>query len=160
MKKFIIPIICMCFLLSACDVKTADDIVERDQEIQMREAYAQTGLPALTNFQEKKLMKMIYELRDREDLINYAYLYNEMTGDLVYLGKCIGYGLPYATQYSNPQRVESWNKSITLPQPEPNGLFMPESAQATWLMLVDPETNEPRPVFVEPNLIISPFKLK
>jgi hypothetical protein len=147
--------------LAGCDTQQSTDRVERiETEKQMKEAYAQTGLPAITNFQEKKLMKMIYELRDREDLINYAYLYNEMTGQLVFLGRCVGYGLPYATQYSNPEKHGEWGGMPNMPQPEPNGLFMPESAQATWLMLVDPQTNEPRPVFVEPNLLISPFKLK
>ena len=161
MKKYIILLIFPMLFLTGCFEATSDDIVKIEQEKQMQEAYAQTGLPAITNFQEKKLMKMIYELRDREDIVNYAYLYNEMTGQLVFLGKCVGYGLPYATQYSNPEKYEYHGRhSVTLPQPEPNSLFMPESAQATWLMLVDPATGEPRPVFVEPNLLISPFKLK
>jgi len=29
----------------------------------------------------------------------------------------------------------------TIPQPDPNGLFMPDGLSATWLMMIDPETN-------------------
>lgn len=40
-----------------------------------------------------------------------------------------------------------------------NGLFMPQGLSATWLMMIDPQTNEPRPVYVEPEIIVSPFPL-
>lgn len=164
MKKYLLSLLVLPLLfLTGCKISSvgsADGAIQRMQEVQMKEAVAQTGLPSVNNFQEKKLVKMLYELRDQEDFITYVYLYNQMAGDLVYLGKAIGYGIPYAAQYSNPERVGVWAESPNMPQPEPNGLFMPESAQATWVMLVDPKTNEPRPVFVESDLIISPFRLK
>ena len=40
----------------------------------MAEMHAQVGMPNITNFQEKKWAKMIFELRDKSDLITYAYL--------------------------------------------------------------------------------------
>ena len=136
----------------------------------MREANRQAGYPAIVNFQEKKLMKQIYELRDSEKLICYAYLYNRNEGKVgQFLGKCIGYGLPYSTQFSNPHKLVDVtdfgiysfqsNNAATLPQPEPNGLFMPDGLSATWLLLIDPENGKPRPVYVEPEIIVSPFKL-
>jgi prepilin-type N-terminal cleavage/methylation domain-containing protein len=82
----------------------ADKQVQVQQEASMKEAVRQTGLPAIRNFQEKKMMKMLYELRDREDLVCHAYLVNQFTGKVgQYIGKCIGYGLPASTQYSNPE---------------------------------------------------------
>lgn len=149
---------------------TTEVDIQSKTEAAMSEANRQVGMPAIVNFQEKKLMKQIYELRDQEDLVCHAYLFNKMTGEVgQYLGKCIGYGLPYSTQFSNPQRVvdvhdfgvESYesNASAVIPQPEPNGLFMPEGLSATWLLLIDPETNKPRPVYIEPEIIVSPFKL-
>ena len=138
-------------------------------EQQMNEANHQVGYPAIKNFQEKKLMKLIYELRDQEDLICYAYLYNRNTGRVgQFLGKTIGYGIPYSTQYSNPQKPfkvtgrfgqYADDQAVTIGQPEPNGLFMPDGLSATWLIMLDPETNEPHPVYVEPEIIVSPFKL-
>lgn len=158
-------------LFVGCDTEakkpSADAITQARQERQMKEATAQAGLPAIKNFQEKKMMKMLYELRDREDLVCYAYLVNEINGEVgQFLGKCIGYGLPASTQYSNPQKIIV-NKYVSqggyaygvLPQAEPNGLFMPEGLSATWLMMIDPKSGDPRPVYIEPSIIVSPFPL-
>lgn len=152
------------FALCSCEEFEADSNKEasRKQEQIMREVNAEVGMPAITNFQEKKIAKMIFELRDREDLICYAYIVNHMTGKLVFVGKCMGYGLPYSTQYTNPMKtVEGhWKEQFaTIPQADPNGLFMPEGLSATWLMMIDPDTNEPRPVYLEPEIVVSPFKL-
>jgi len=160
--------------LNGCDktVKpSADKELANQTELAMQEANRQVGMPAIVNFQEKKIMKQIYELRDQEDYICYAYLFNAFTGEVgQFIGKCIGYGLPYSTQFSNPEKVVSGGRMLgytastvesilAIPQPEPNGLFMPEGLSATWLLLIDPETNEPRPVYIEPEILVSPFPL-
>jgi len=168
MKKYLLIPLFIPFFLTGCSniPVTTDQEVSLKQEAVLSEANRQTGLPNIINFQEKKLLKMIYELRDQENLVNYAYLYNEMSGKLVYLGECVGYGIPYSTQYSNPESVQKFvhDSGTTfrydvLPQAEPNGLFMPSSASGTWVMLVDPSTKKPRPVYIEPNVLISPFQL-
>lgn len=149
------------FLLAGCDMTpTADDVQREATEQAMKEAEARVGMPAVVNFQERKLAKMIFELRDREDLITYAYVVT-WQGELIFIGQCIGFGLPYSVQYTNPERriYGSSGGTVTLPQPDPNGLFMPEGLSATWLMMIDPETNEPRPVYVEPEIVVSPFPL-
>ena len=167
MKKFFVwaaALVCM----SSCgmEIKTnADVAAAKQQELMMQEAHSELGLPAISNFQEKKLAKLIMEQRDREDLVCYAYIVSQMDGKLIYLGKCIGYGLPYSTQYTNPMKTVACHGQHgegveQLPQCDPNGLFMPDGLSATWLMMLDPETNEPRPVYLEPEIIVSPFKLK
>jgi hypothetical protein len=153
---------------SSCE-QTTNSQADKDQaaktELAMQEANRQVGMPGIVNFQEKKLMKQIYELRDQEKLICHAYLFNKMTGKVgQYLGKCIGYGLPYSTQFSNPEKVyHNWKgngaSATFIPQAEPNGLFMPEGLSATWLLLIDPKTKKARPVYIEPEIIVSPFKL-
>lgn len=132
--------------------------LEVQQESLMKEANRQVGMPAIKNFSERKFMKLILELRDDPKLICYAYIIPEVTGKPVFLGKCIGYGLPYATQYTNPESY--YANGASLPQADPNGLFMPSSAEATWLLLINPNTNEPQPVYVEQKLLISPFELQ
>lgn len=147
--------------MSACDsVSTADDKDAAKQEQMQKEGQAQAGMPGVHNFQEKKLLKMIYELRDDENLICYAYLFNEFNGKLIFIGKCIGYGIPYSTQYSNPQKDTwpSYHDGKMMPQAEPNGLFMPSSSEGTWLMLLDKD-GKPHPVYVEPRIIVSPFQI-
>lgn len=155
----------MCLLVTcvSCDgiVSNSDERMTQQTEAAMREANAQVGMPAIVNFQERKLAKMIFELRDSVDLITYAYIVNHMTGELVFIGKCIGFGLPYSVQYTNPEKIEGGRNGgwITLPQADPNGLFMPSGLSATWLMMIDKD-GEPRPVYVEPPIIVSPFPLK
>jgi hypothetical protein len=167
MKKMIFSLVVVLLLLSSCNVvPTSDQKLKEKQEQLMNEANSQTGMPAIKNFQERKLMKMILELRDQENLICYCYLANEMNGTVgQFVGKCIGYGLPYATQYTSPEKIASSKETpshgnITIPQADPNGLYMPASAEGTWVMLIDPTTNEPRPCYFESRVIISPFKLK
>ncbi|MBE2188434.1 MAG: hypothetical protein KGZ71_09980 [Desulfobulbaceae bacterium] len=171
MKKVLflfISLIAISFM--GCDenkVEMSADIESQAQTEQiMQEANRQVGFPAIVNYQEKKNLKWIYELCDQENLICHAYLMNEMTGEVgQYLGECIGYGIPYSTQFSNPERLERdrWANGggygFGMPQPEPNGLFKPEGLSATWLIMIDPSTKQPRPVYVEPAIIVSPFKL-
>lgn len=173
MKKVMILVVAfIAVVLMSCEQQqvakpNVDADVQRKTELAMQEANKQTGMPAITNFQEKKNLKWIYELCDQEDFICHAYLFNEFKGEVgQYLGQCIGYGIPYSTQYSNPDKFGTVNggeygarNPYTMAQPEPNGLFKPEGLSATWLIMIDPNTKKPRPVYVEPTIIVSPFKL-
>jgi hypothetical protein len=142
----------------SCDIEeSADSKQRRATKKSLKEAHRQIGMPAIKNFQERKLAKMIFELRDQENLVCYAYLVNKMTGKLVFLGKCIGFGLPYSVQYTNPERYVVGGG--TLPQADPNGLFMPQGLSATWLMMIDRRTGKARPVYIEPEIVVSPFPL-
>ena len=95
-----------------------------------------------------------------------------MTGKLIYLGKCIGFGLPYSVQYSNPSKIWDLEKNggainkfddngeiQVMPQAEPNGLFMPEGLSATWLMYINEETGDTEVIYTEPNIIVTQSKL-
>lgn len=164
------------FSFTSCEgskppAKSADTVMSQQTNTAMKEAVAQVGYPAIVNYQEMKWAKMIFELRDKIDLITYAYIVN-MNGELIFLGKCIGYGLPYSVQYTSPQKI--WDLEVdgggrdkyedngeiqVLPQADPNGLFMPDGLSATWLLLINPETGEPQPIYVEPEILVSPFPL-
>ena len=151
MKRIIITLIGL-IALNACG--GIDSQRSIDQQRSLNEAAAQVSMPAITNFQEMRLVKQLYELRDKE-IATYAYL-QAMDGSLRCLGEAIGYGIPYSAQFTNPVTPGS---ASGYPQAEPNGLFMPDSASATWIMLLNPETKKAAPVYVEPNLIVSQFKL-
>ena len=163
--KYLIFIFVSLFIMS-CDIPmtqpTADEVQSKQTEQALSEANRQIGMPAIVNYQERKLAKQIFELRDQENLITWAYIVN-LNGDLIFLGKSIGYGLPYSVQYTNPERVDdilyNGGGAVILPQADPNGLFMPQGLSATWLQLIDPESGETRVVYVEPEIIVSPFKL-
>jgi len=160
-KMFVsLMIICALFTFSGCFEETADEKQASKTEDLMAEIDKQVGMPNIINFQQKKLMKMIFELCDKENLITYAYIKSDYQGKLMFIGKCIGFGIPFSAQYTNPERVARYyGTGMSLPQPDPNGLFMPTSSSATWLMMIDPETNEPRPVYIEPEIVVSAFPL-
>lgn len=66
-------------LLSSC-VLSSDGLQSVEQERILREGTAQTGMPAIINFRERKLMKTIIEMRDQEGLVTYSYLFSENDG--------------------------------------------------------------------------------
>lgn len=138
---------------SSSDARQAAETNKR-----LDEADRQIGMPDITRFTERKLAKDILELRDKE-FTTYCYIVN-LNGELIFLGEAIGYGLPYSVQFTNPERVERvrLEEYQTLPQADPNGLFMPDGLSATWIMLKGPD-GKVHPVYIEPEIIVSPFKL-
>jgi hypothetical protein len=148
-----------------CDERepSSDDIQRAQQETILREGTAQVGMPAIKNFRERKLYKDILEMRDQDGLVTYTYLWNEMQGKKVFFCQSVGFGLPYATQFTSPQKPMVWYSqgvgAIAMPQADPNGLFSPSSAEGTWILCKNPNGQDTRPVYVEPRVIVSPFKL-
>jgi hypothetical protein len=141
------------------------------QEKLLQEATAQTGMPAIKNFRERKILKDILELRDQEGLVTYTYLENmnptvvhgftALGGKLTYLGVSVGFGIPYATQYTNPMRPisDTYRDTAVLPQADPNGLFSPAAAEGTWVLLKGPDSKDARPAYIEPRIVCLTFKL-
>jgi hypothetical protein len=150
----------LCCMGDECSGPTSDDVQRHQQERILQEGTSQVGMPAIVNFRERKLLKEIYEMRDQASFITYSYLYNEMAGKWVFFCQSVGYPLPYSTEFTAPLKPE-WNsgKGFTLPQADPNGLFSPASADGTWVVCKDPHSADVKPVYIEPHVITSPFKL-
>ena len=166
MKFKIVFLILVTFIMSACEphVDTSDEIQQRQQERILNEGTSQVGMPAIKNFRERKLLKDIIEMRDQDTLITYTYIVAEQTGALVFLCNSIGYGIPAATQFTNPSKIVLGTKGSgnyyaeVLPQADPNGLFSPASAEGTWVMCYSEKKEKAVPVYIEPRIIVSPFK--
>ena len=127
----------------------------------MNEAVRQVGMPNIKNFTQRKNLKWIQELCDQEKLVNFAYNYSEMTGKYTFVGKCIGYAIPFSTQYTSPEKLV-WRNSNgyhQMPQADPNGLFMPASSEASWVIMINPKDGTQHPSYSEPRLYISAFPL-
>lgn len=150
---------------------SSDDIQREQQETLLKEASAATGMPSIKNFRERRILKDILELRDQDGLVTYTYLENltpgvvkghtALGGKLTFLGETIGYGIPYATQYTNPMKIDSQGANYgyaILPQADPNGLFSPAAAEGTWVLMKDPGGKKLLPIYVEPRIVSSPFK--
>lgn len=160
--------------LSACDdprPQTSDTIQRQQQERMLQESTSAVGMPGIKNFREKRMLKMIMELCDQEGIVTYTYMENmvptiirgktALGGKLTYVGETIGYGIPFATQYSNPQKIEASGVNYgyaILAQADPNGLFKPASADGTWILMKDPNSGKVSPQFIEPRLCTFTFK--
>ena len=162
MKKFVLV---LSLAMIACHTRPDDaDKKQRVQQEQLlAEATSQTGMPNIKNFRERKMLKDILELRDQTGVITYTYLVSDYQGALVFFCDSVGYGIPYATQYTNPQKPVYFNEggggNITLPQADPNALFSPAAAEGTWVMCKDPNGDDVKVVYVEPRIVVSPFPL-
>jgi len=158
--KYLLVLVALCGVGAAqedCTNQNSDSIQRDQQEQLLKEGTAQTGMPAIKNFRERKLLKDVLELRDQDGLVTWTYIVAEMTGKLVCIGESVGYGIPYSTQYTNPQKYVG--QGSTLPQADPNGLFSPASSEGTWVLLKDPNSKNVSTVYIEPRIIVSPFKL-
>lgn len=120
----------------------------------MEQGSVTVGYPAIINWAEKKNLRMIYELRDNPKLVTWSYI-TDLNGKLHNAcdgSNSIGYPIPYSTQYTASKAMVArraqypdgtatadW-KAYEADQPEPNGLYMPSSAEATWVMCFNPVT--------------------
>lgn len=139
---------------------TADRKEQQQTEAITAQAVSQIGMPGVTNFTEKKLVRKLYELRDQE-IATFTYM-PDMNGKLWHVCDSVGFGLPYGVQFSNPEKlVNPYSAStgyLAMPQAEPNGLYMPATAEGTWIMCG--AKGDIKPVYVEPRVVVSSFPLK
>ena len=144
---------------SCAGVPDSDQKQSAQQEVMLAQATGAIGMPAITNFQERRMLKQILELRDTA-VTTVTYI-TDLSGHLHKVCDSIGYGLPYATQYTNPGKPigESEHTLAILPQADPNGLFSPASAEGTWINCLNPTTKSVQVVYIEPRVIVSPFAL-
>ncbi len=160
-KLMMIPLL---LLLAGCDaLPTGDKDTTQKQQAITDQAKSQVGFPGVTKFTEKRIVKKLYELRDR-NIETYTYL-RDMQGHLWHVCDSIGYPLPYGVQFTAPERPALYSETsehgnLALPQPEPNGLFMPPTAEGTWIFCIDEnKPADPQPLYVEERVLVSPFKL-
>jgi len=160
MKKLAILTLLSVAVLAGCQDDDSSSAKERRAQEQMSlQAVEAVGMPAITNFAEKRMMKDILEIRDQA-VATTTYTV-DMNGKFHKVCNSVGYGLPYATQYTNPQMPQRpFNgNTYVLPQADPNGLYSPASADGTWVQCVDPKSNKAKVVYIEPRVVVSPIPL-
>lgn len=167
MRKIFILLIVMLLSTSMVGCGESDNVSgEQEKQYQedlMNQANTEVGMPEITEFFEKKMAKEIFEKRDDSKLICYAYG-TSLDGQFIYVGKCLGYGLPYSTQYTNPMTLKEFDVrggwvDEAVPQADPNGLYGADGLSATWLMMIDEVTGESYIMYCEPTIVVTEHKL-
>lgn len=172
----IITIIAVAALLAGCGKDTSGSARETKQTMILQEEAAVTvGVPAIKNYTEKRQLKTIYELRDSANLVTYTY-YIDLNGKRhkVCPTTSVGFGMPYSTQFTAPKALRMGKASYPpssgynqtadwrmyeADQPEPNGLYMPQSADGTWVICLHPDGKTLAPTYVEPRVVVYLFEM-
>ena len=144
------------------DPPSSDKQMSQKAEQQSKQIDQAVGFPSVINGFEKRMVRMLYELRDNPEYQTTTYIVT-LEGKFVKVCDSIGYGINASIQFSNPEKTidngDSYgNGWAFLPQAEPNGLFMPEGLSATYVMCV--KGDDLVPVYLEPEIIVSPFPLE
>jgi hypothetical protein len=161
-KKLIIAGLILTGIACSADSCGNDDstrIEHEQQEQASLQAVKTVGMPAITLFAEKEMMKTILETRDHM-LPTYTYLHNAMQGTIGQkICNSIGYGLSGATQYTNPSKVDRYISSqpVVIPQADPNGLYSPAETHGTWVLCHNDTTNKNEAQYIEPDIIVLTF---
>lgn len=169
--------------LAACSqpIQSNDSKIAQQQERQLAEGDAQVPPPAIINWNEKRMFKAVMERRDQANLTTWTYTKN-LDGKYTFVCESLGYGIPYNTRNNNPQHYEFvstttggsyFGKSgyqmpdgsyingeyALIAQPEPNGLFIPDSAKGTWNTCKDPASGKPDVTYQEEDVSVFPYRL-
>lgn len=147
------------FCLSGCDTDQGKEEERQYTNELMQALNDKVGMPNIQDGFMKKSLKMIYELQDDSNLVCYAYSKNAYTGKYTYLYPCIGFGIPYTTQYTSPDSLTKYNgSSFITQQADPDGLYHGSSTQATWVLRIT-EKGEVKVVYAEEDVHIEQEKL-
>lgn len=147
--------------LAACSVEQSASQTVKETEIVERQqsqySIAQP-VPAYDYSLERDLIIQLYNVRNQEVTTHSVWRsnYGQIEGDC----RSMGYGLPYDTSLTNPQRAvyETGYQSITgvaVGQPEPNGVFASTNTSATWVFCLS-DAGRIEPVYVEAKVTVYP----
>ena len=79
-------------------------------------------------------------------------------GKIIEICSSIGYPIPYSTQLTNPLQYTGPNGAV-VGNPEPNGLYSPDSAEGTIVNCVNPDGSV-TPTYWEPRIFTLPYRIK
>lgn len=147
------------FIASGCNEDESTNIERAQQEQSSLQAVKSVGMPAITMYAEKAMMKTILESRDHM-YPTYTYLFNAMQGTIGQkICDSVGYGLNGATQYTNPSKVyqPTATTPVVIPQADPNGLYSPASTAGTWVLCKIPGKDKVDAQYIEPDVIVLTF---
>ena len=142
----LIPII-MIAIIAACVQQSSDQMAYRQQEQGTRQLVQNQPVPNLGGWSfERQVVIDAYRQRNGT-VATWTYTFVGETGEMLEICASIGYPIPYATQITNPNYSE------------PNGLYSPASAEASWVNCVNADGSV-SPTYWEPRVVAFPYRIK
>jgi hypothetical protein len=157
-KLFVILLAVTAFILTSCVGSDTSAIEQSQQTGAVNAIIRNQPIPDLGGYSFERQIVIETYLARNNTIATYAYMFT-MDGKIVEICPSIGYPIPYSTQLSNPERVDSYSQSITLPNAEPNGLYPPGDAAATLVQCVQPDGSV-SPVYIEWYVLAFPYRIQ
>jgi len=162
--KFTLMGVILGLILTACAQNTIDS-TQKEAINQDRGNSAITDnqpLPDLGGWSyERQLVIDTYIARNNQ-VSTWTYMFLQM-GKLIEICPSVGFPVPYSTQLTSPEKVYTPYSyqygTLTIPNPEPNSLFPPAMADATWVSCVNPDGSI-SPEYFENQVFALPKRIK
>lgn len=161
-KLFFVVVVMLAWVMLACSPPPSSyDIEQQSQEQANQELVRNQPPPNLGGWSfERHVVTEVYKARN-DTISTYTYTVFQMTGQIVEICPSIGYPIPYSTQLTSPERIEARSQAgyAILSNPEPNGLYPPNSADATIVNCVNPDGSL-TPTYWEDRVFALPYRVK
>jgi len=153
-KKLVFVSMILVFALVACQPNYSS--IEQDQQgAGVSSIMRNQPVPDLGGYSFERQIVIETYLARNSTIATYSYMIS-MDGKIIEICPSIGYPIPYSTQLTNPLKYES---TVTLANPEINGLYPPGDAAATLVQCVT-GGGSVSPVYIEWYVLAFPYRIK
>lgn len=150
------------FLLSACGTNS-NTIEYKQQEGAMQNLLKTQPVLQLPYSVERAQANTLLSIRNLKMFNTYVYIV-DVNGNFTKLCNARGFGLPYAVQLTNPLKLAfpDNSESAVVANADPNGLYYPSSANATWILCIVNKGEDGyvlSPQYIEENVNVFTFEV-
>lgn len=157
-KSLVLFVLAFAVLLSGCGTAGEQAVREeaRQQGAGVLAIVQNQPVPDLGGWSFEREVVIQTTLARNRTVATYTYLMT-LDGKIIEICASIGYPIPYSTQITNPEQAVY--TSLSLPQPEPNSLYSPENAEATYVQCSNSDGTV-APVYMEPRVFALPYRIQ
>lgn len=152
-SRVFLAILIVALVVSGC-AETADDKTADVVKAQQDWYFKYQRIPFYTYSLELASVIQIYNARNEARATN-TFMFS-MTGNVLFNCPSRGFPIPYGVQLTNSEYQVYDGGSVTLPQPEPNGLYSGgATTAATWILCS--RADGLAAIYSEPDVMSFPF---
>lgn len=141
--------------LAGCN-STSNSKIRKQVDNQQEHYDMVQPIPSFDYSIPRDILTQIYKVVTTEARNTYT-LIQSMTGEVIFYGPSLGYGIPVDTQLTNPLcTYGDFTDSAVIEQAEPNGLFSSKNTDGTWVLFVD-DNGDVTPVYTEQKVTTFPY---